>query len=209
MSDRDLFSLSEDEEEGEGEAAAAVLAACGQEEEEVEHGTASQRKCSECKQVYVEAGQNSKKALYLLAIGTLDNNGNHLFSFNNEPWSELPKTTMRPLNNEYLEEINRRAALFNIIPRPHADNWKRSRIMQCWLHDNPVRESDCKAFLVAEVTKLRDTLDRMNKQAAESAELGTANWRGSIPYLRVIMSLTDDNVKRLYINRAMQRLDRK
>ena len=60
MSDRDLFSLSEEEEgaEGEGEAVAAVLAACGQ-EEEVEHGTVLQRKCSECKRVYVEVRQNS------------------------------------------------------------------------------------------------------------------------------------------------------
>ena len=149
MLDRDLFSLSE-EEEGEGEA--AVLAACGQEEEEVEHGTASQRKCSKCEQVYVEVGQNSKKTLYLLAIGILDNNGNYLFSFDNELWSKLvPKTTMRPLNNEYLEENNRRAALFNIVPRPRANNWKRlPRIMQWLLYDNPVSESDCKAFLVAE-----------------------------------------------------------
>jgi hypothetical protein len=149
----------------------------------------------------VEVGQNSKKTLYLLETGILDNNGNHLFSFANEPWSELPKTVIRPLKHEYLEEIYRRAALFNIVPRPRANNWKRPRIMQ-WLYDNPVRESDCKAFLVAEVTKLRDTLDRMNKQAAESAEIGTANWRRSIPHLHVSMCLTDDNVKRLYINRA-------
>ena len=115
MSDRALISLSE-EEEGEGKAAAAVLAVCGQEEEEVEHGTALQRKCSECERVHVEAGQNSKKTLSLLAIGILDNNGYHLFSFDNEQWSELPKTIKRPLNNEYLEEINRRAALFNIVP---------------------------------------------------------------------------------------------
>ena len=109
MSDRDLFSSSE-EEEGEGEAA-AVLATCGQ-EEELEHGTASsQPKCSECERVYVEVGQNSKKTLYLLAIGILDNNGNHLFSFDNEPWSELPKT------NRYSRKGSSYATLLIVITR--------------------------------------------------------------------------------------------
>ena len=70
-----------------------------------------------------------------------------------------------------------------------------------WLHDNPVREGDCQAFLSAEVEKLRNILHRLQEQAAESAPT-TSKWRGNVPYLRIIMCLTDDHVKHLFINRA-------
>jgi hypothetical protein len=55
-----------------------------------------------CQQLYL-AENNSKKVLYLLSIGLKDSDGVHaLFSFENEPWSKLPKTSMRPLNQEYI-----------------------------------------------------------------------------------------------------------
>jgi hypothetical protein len=163
------------------------------------HEAPAQQEYCECQRIYLEA-QNSKKTLHLLAIGLMDQNGADLFSFDNEPWSKLPKTSMRPQNVEYLREINRRAMLYNVQPRPRPSNWKRPRIMT-WLHDNPVREGDCQAFLSAEVEKLRNILHRLQEQAAESAPT-TSKWRGNVPYLRVIMCLTDDHVKHLFINRA-------
>lgn len=135
---------------------------------------AVQQYCT-CQRVYLEA-QNSKKTLFLLAIGLMDDDGHDVFSFDNEPWSRLPKASMKPQNGEFLREINRRATLYNIQPRPHPMNWKRPRIVQ-WLHENPVRESDCKSFLFAEVEKLRNILLRLQVQATESAPTGTSKWR--------------------------------
>lgn len=157
----------------------------------------------ECRRLYVGEGGNSKKILYLLAIGLSDPDdaSRQLFSFDDPPWCTLPKTSMRPRNADYLNEINRRAYRYNILPRPRAKNWQRPRIME-WLQAHPVCEVQCIAFLVAEVKKLRDVLNRMNEQALESMPTGMGKWRGSIPYLRVIMCLTDDNVKNLYLNRA-------
>jgi hypothetical protein len=163
---------------------------------------AVQQYCT-CQRVYLEA-QNSKKTLFLLAIGLMDDDGHDIFSFDNEPWSKLPKASMKPQNGEYLREINRRATLYDILPRPRPMNWKRPRIVE-WLHENPVRESDCnKAFLFAEVEKLRNILLRLQVQATESAP-STSKWRGNVPYLRVIMCLTDDHVKHLFLNRANAR----
>ena len=111
---------------------------------------------------------------------------------------------MRPQNHEFLQEVYRWARLYDIQPRPRPTNWKRPRIIE-WLHNNPVREGSCKAFLFAEIEKLRNILQRLQEQAVESAPTGSSKWRGSIPYLRIIMCLTDDQVKHLFINRANTR----
>ena len=59
----------------------------------------------ECQQIYLEA-KNSKKTLHVLAIAQyMDNDGAHLFSFDDKPWSTLPKTSMGLQNCEYLQEI--------------------------------------------------------------------------------------------------------
>jgi hypothetical protein len=82
-----------------------------------------------CRDVYVDSG-NEKKVLYLLCIGLNRNNDQPLFSFDREPWSVLPKNSLaRPRNTDYVNEIKRRADLFNIIPVPRANNWKRAQIM--------------------------------------------------------------------------------
>lgn len=74
-----------------------------------------------------------------------------------------------------------------------------------WLQDNPVREVDCKAFLFAEVKKLRDILLRLQEQATESAPTRTSKWQGTVPYLRITTCLTKDHVKHLFLNRANAR----
>jgi hypothetical protein len=59
-------------------------------------------------QLYVDAG-NEKKVLYLFCIGlNRSNNSNEpLFSFEQEPWSFLPKNLLRPRNVDYVHEITR------------------------------------------------------------------------------------------------------
>ena len=53
-------------------------------------------------QLYVNSG-NDKKVLYLLCIGLTDNSGTApLFSFEQEPWSRLPKPSLRPRNIDYV-----------------------------------------------------------------------------------------------------------
>ena len=108
---------------------------------------------------------------------------------------------MRPKNQECIREISRQSTLYDILPRPRPTNWKRPRIME-WLESNPVREDDCKAFIAAEVGRLRVTLEQLQQQACESAPAGGGKWRGNVPYLCVILCLTDDDVKQLYLRRA-------
>jgi hypothetical protein len=162
------------------------------------------------KQVYVESG-NEKKVLYLLCIGLIHRNNNNneeqpLFSFKEEPWSLLPKNShVRPKNTEYMLEITRRAQLFNIVPEPRPSNWTRVQILE-WLEHNPIRNDADIEFLTKEVLRLRDLLVRVRQQQQEGNESGRGrNWRGIVPYLRVIMCLTQDNVKTLFLSRANTR----
>ncbi|KAI2503609.1 hypothetical protein MHU86_10805 [Fragilaria crotonensis] len=63
-------------------------------------------------QVYVESG-NEKKVLYLMCLGLTHRTNNDseeqpLFSFEQEPWSMLPKNSLlRPKNSDFVNKITR------------------------------------------------------------------------------------------------------
>jgi hypothetical protein len=160
-----------------------------------------------CQRVYEDSG-NEKKVLYLMCVG-LNHNGLPLFSFENEPWSLLPKSSLvRPKNTDYVKEVARRAEHFNISPAPRPSNWTRAQIME-WLEQNTIREEKDIEFLTNEVSRLCVVLERAQQQTRTTTELVSTNaggsgrnWRGAVPYLRIIMSLTQDHVKRLFLTRA-------
>ncbi|KAI2506748.1 hypothetical protein MHU86_7643 [Fragilaria crotonensis] len=132
-----------------------------------------------------------------------------LFSFETKPWSPLPKTSLRPKNTDYGKEIARRAKLFNISPIPRPSHWTRQQTIE-WLQQNPVHDDVDVDFLTMEVARLcGGILIRAQQQQEETCELVAANasnvggrWRGSVPYLCVIMCLTQDQVKALFRTRA-------
>ena len=102
-----------------------------------------------------------------MCIGLNCNIEQPLFSFDREPWSILPKNSLvRPRNNDYVNEIKRRADLFNIIPAPRANNWTRPQIME-WLERNPVRDAVDIEFLKGEVLRLEDVLKRISQGHSE------------------------------------------
>jgi hypothetical protein len=81
-----------------------------------------------------------------------------------------------------------------------------------WLQANTVRDPCDIAFLATEVMRLRDVLERALLMQQANVELSTPggagggrNWRGAVPYLRVIMCLTQDHVKCLFLTRANTR----
>jgi hypothetical protein len=167
--------------------------------------------CTLSEQWYIDS-RNEKKVLYLLCFGLLNRDNEPLFSLEKEPWSLLPQTSfLRPKNIDYVNEIARRANLLNIAPAPRPSNWTRVQILE-WLERNPVSDSADIEFLTNEVARLQGVLIRTQQQQRElggntprSGGGGGRNWRGSVPYLRMIMSLTQDNVKCLFLSRANTR----
>jgi hypothetical protein len=164
---------------------------------------------SECKKAYVESG-NDKSMLYVLSIGQtgLDHDDEPLFSLEQEPWSRLPKNALRPpKNSDLAKEVRRRAAIDNnnTRPGPRPSNWTRNQMIE-WLQENPVYASIDVQFLRFEVLRLREITLQMQRErqqlvAVEGAGVG-GYWRGCIPYLRVIMTLTVDDVKLLFLARG-------
>jgi hypothetical protein len=94
--------------------------------------------CCVSEQVYIDSAGNEKKILFLLCIGlrSHDNEQPPLFSLESEPWSLLSKTSfLCPKNSDYVNEITRRARLFNIVPVP--SNYK-CRMLFNGIHNVPV-----------------------------------------------------------------------
>lgn len=79
---------------------------------------------------------------------------------------------------------------------------------------NPISEPADIAFLTKEVQQVREVLlsaqlaeegnNPPHSEAATNASVSSRgrSWRGPIPYLRIIMCLTSDNEKSLFLNRA-------
>ena len=91
-----------------------------------------------------------------------------------------------------------------------------------WLQQNPVCDRGDIEFLTNEVLQLKEVLTRKvrEQQAMQSVLVvgaggpnststsgsgGRGHWQGSVPYLCIIMSLTQDNVKCLFLTRANSR----
>jgi hypothetical protein len=132
----------------------------------------------------------------------LNHDGAPLFLFEMPPWSLLPKLLLHPKNTDFAVEIDRRAKLYNILPTPRPRNWSRKTSTMEWLQANPVRNPCDIEFLTTEVIRLRDVLERAQLMQQANGELSTSGyaggerkWQGAVPYLQVIMCLTQDHVK--------------
>jgi hypothetical protein len=160
---------------------------------------------SSCQRHYIDSS-NDTKILFLMCIGLNSNNdcNQPIFSYENEPWSKMKKKSSRPNNNEFVSEILRRVKDFNITPIPRPNHWKRNQIMD-WLTQNPITNLYDTDFLSSEVQRVKELLleaEEEERQLAIASNVGGRQWRGNIPYIRLIMCLTDDNIKRLYLTRA-------
>ena len=153
---------------------------------------------------------NQKKVLFLFCLGLClsDTDDAPFFSFESEPWSLLPKTEMRPVNADYAKEVVRRSRVLQIRPTPRPLNWPKSQKIE-WLQANPLQDYIDIFFLRGEVLRLKETLERSLTEEQHQRELlglgGVSrggNWRGYVPYLRVIMCLTQDNIKLAFLRRA-------
>jgi hypothetical protein len=165
-----------------------------------------------CQALYVDSG-NDKTVLCVLAIGLKKNDGTPLFTVNEEPWCSLTKQQFRsPKNADMVKEIRRRAksvsrnSMSATLPMPA--NWTKSQLFE-WLERNPVSEAADVEFLTTEVLRVREVYNAMLEEKARlirtdasNERVGGGAWRGNVPYMRIIMCLTEDDVKALFLARA-------
>ena len=182
-------------------------------------------------EVYIDS-VNEKKVLYLLSVGLSGPSGDDddddssssggaevyksaLFSFDDESWSLLPKTEMRPQSKDYVTKIVRRATLFAISPLPCPVNWPMTRQIE-WLHSHPIKDQANIPSLTAKITRLKQMLLRREQEQqvlpsdlAGGADVsisgntrGGSNCHGIVPYLWLIMCFTQDDIEAAFLRRA-------
>jgi hypothetical protein len=83
-----------------------------------------------------------------------------------------------PKNMDNVNEIMRRAELYNTVPLPRARNWNRVQTME-WLQQNPIRDHADIEFLTNEVLRVEDVLIRKAREQQEMNAGGRGHWRGS------------------------------
>ncbi|KAI2505085.1 hypothetical protein MHU86_9361 [Fragilaria crotonensis] len=161
---------------------------------------------SNAQRAYVE-NNNSKKHLFLMCIGLVDDGGTPVLDLDVEPWSGIKKRDIKPARTEYAEEIVRRSKLMSTTAdRVHQQhkpaNWSLTKCVE-WLQEHPVVDQQDISFLKNEVQRVKAIiLNAQREQAEEEARQTGGQWRGSIPYMRLIMCLTEDDIKAAFLRRA-------
>ena len=151
---------------------------------------------SEAQKVYQD-NQNSKKQLLLLCVGLKDEQGVPIFDLNLAPWPCLKtlntKIDAKPSRLEYQLEVNRRAAKIDMTKMPKSSNWHKE-MSHAWLVKRPLTDPEDVLFLTREIAKLRNIVLLVE----EEADVQAGKWRGSLPYMRLIMCLIQDDIKVAY-----------
>lgn len=123
----------------------------------------------------------------------------------------MPKSPeVRLVNADYAKEIVRRARAYTTnYPTPRPLNWPKAQKIE-WLEANPIRESTDILFLREEVSQVKGILERSLEVERRERELlgltgvtrGGRHWWTNVPYLRLILCLTQDDIKFAFLRRA-------
>jgi hypothetical protein len=137
-----------------------------------------------------------KPILFVMCIGLKDSSGSPLIDLATTPWSKLKKQEIKPSHKDHTDEILRRSTP---TKTSRCSNWRLSKCID-WLKDNPISFEDDIRFLVSECNRFRGTIE--DAATEERQGPGGGSWRGSVPYLRLILCLIEDDIKAKYLRRG-------
>lgn len=157
---------------------------------------------------YYLSTNNSKKHLFLLCVGLKNEAGEKIFDIDASPFNHIKKERIRPKRAEYISEVQRRAAIFfadEPVLIPKATNWTITKCVD-WLESNPLQDANDLLFVKNMVNQLRNvalsTIADEEASTTAGDTLVAKKWRGSAPYMRLIMCLVEDDVKAAYLRHA-------
>jgi hypothetical protein len=163
---------------------------------------------SNAQRAYLESN-NSKKQLFLMCFGLTDEGGIPVFDLDTEPWNAIKKRDIKPARVEYASEIIRRSNSMSTAANqaPHQlnnkpANWSLAKCVQ-WLQVHPVVDQEEISFLKNEVRRVKEiVLNAQQERRDEEARQAGGQWRGPVPYLRLMLCLTEDAIKAAFLRRA-------
>lgn len=137
--------------------------------------------------------------------------GSSIFDLDANPWNSFKKRDIKPSRSEYADEVRRRGNLLSTtgVDRvPKTANWSASKCIE-WLEAHPPQDEQDILFLKNEVERVKAIILNAQRERQEAeARLAGQAWRGPIPYMRLIMCLTEDDIKSSFLRRADSRTRR-
>ena len=153
-----------------------------------------------------------------MCVGLLEG-ATYIFDLDADPWNTIKKPSIKPTRIEYAHEIARCSSHILVssggVPRiPKTANWSLTKCIE-WLQEHPLTDEQDIVFLKNKVQQLKvlisSAAQEERQREGEAGQL-TGHWRGPIPYMRLIMCLTQDyDIKAAFLwrvdARSRQELD--
>ena len=157
---------------------------------------------STASELWYDAKGRSRIRLITLCIGLKNADGTSLINIDSNPWKLEMKTTIKPKAKDLKEEVMRRSSIFNHIRiKPRPNGWGISELME-WLMTNPIINTADVQFLSREVQRVTKIMqDARIERQREDSLLQVGEWKGKVPYLRLIHCLAEDDIKQSYVHR--------
>ena len=163
---------------------------------------------SNAQRAYLD-NNNSKTQLFLMCFGLTDDDEGRtpILDLDAEPWNAIKKRDIKPTRTEYAEEIIRRIKLMSSaadqVHHQHKPaNWSLAKCME-WLQLHPIVDQQDILFLKNETCRVKTViLNAEQERRDEEARHAGGQWRGLIPYMRLILCLTEDAIKIAFLRRA-------
>jgi hypothetical protein len=145
---------------------------------------------------YIESN-NDKRVLFAMCVGIVNQTGDALVNLELPPWSTIKKRR-KVVPNQKTLYMEMKRCLGDCNEGPRAANWPMAKITD-WLMKNPITLDVDQQFLRQEINKFRTVIAAAEQSTSEK------NWRGAVPYLRIIMLLTEDDIKEEFIKHGMNK----
>jgi hypothetical protein len=156
------------------------------------------------KKFYISRGR-SLKALAILSLGLLNEDGDPIFDVKALPWSSAEKVSnIKPTASDMKEEVERRASVAGIDPMPRPKAWTLQRLTD-WLTAHPLVRKDDVSFVLSTVaarSAAAENAAREKEDEERALDGGCTSWHGKFPMLRLIHALVNhDDIKSAYLTR--------
>ena len=136
-----------------------------------------------------------------------------MFDLDVEPWTSIKKRDIKPSRVEFGEEIICQSRLMSNVATDRAHhkpvNWSLPKCIE-WLQEDLASDQEDIRFLKCQVQRVKEIiLNAQRERQDNEARQAGGQWRGHIPYMRLIMCHTNDDMKAVYVRRADARTCRK
>ena len=167
--------------------------------------TENQISCSSA-EVHLVENENSKKVLLAMVVGLKDEE-NNVFD-GNYCTNEYPTKHRRkwmPSLADFVAEIKRRKVLMG--QKPKANSQMKLDTALNWLNQNPITDEQDKDYVLTQMKTFMNASS--NLAGTDDSSPKSKHWKGSLPFLRLIHCLVDNDEVREAFQRSFTVLSRK